>query len=191
MKNLYNEADKNEILNRLENLKVDAVREWGKMNIVQMLAHLNVSIETPLGKNFPKRMFIGRLIGKLMKKKFLNDQPMAKNSPTDKMYIITDISIEDFEKEKQRAKELITLFYNNGKEKCSQHPHSFFGELTPDEWGILQWKHFDHHLRQLGKKKNFKREKFSLLICILEKLKHYNYVDGTKGQRTNGATHCF
>ena len=31
MKNLYNEADKNEILNRLENLKVDAVREWGKM----------------------------------------------------------------------------------------------------------------------------------------------------------------
>jgi len=25
MKNLYNEADKNEILNRLENLKVDAV----------------------------------------------------------------------------------------------------------------------------------------------------------------------
>jgi len=124
MKNLYNEADKNEILNRLENLKVDAVREWGKMNIVQMLAHLNVSIETPLGKNFPKRMFIGRLIGKLMKK--------------------------DFEKEKQRAKELITLFYNNGREKCSQHPHSFFGELTPDEWGILQWKHFDHHLRQFG-----------------------------------------
>ena len=31
MKNLYNEADKNEILNRLENLKVDAVRQWGKM----------------------------------------------------------------------------------------------------------------------------------------------------------------
>ena len=47
MKNLYNEADKNEILNRLENLKVDAARQWGKMNIVQMLAHLNVSLETP------------------------------------------------------------------------------------------------------------------------------------------------
>ena len=150
MKNLYNEADKNEILNRLDNLKVDAVRQWGKMNIVQMLAHLNVSLETPLGKNFPKRAFIGRLIGKLVKKKFINDQPMPKNSPTDKMYVITDISMKDFEKEKQRAKELITLFYNNGREKCSQHPHSFFGKLTPDEWGILQWKHFDHHLRQFG-----------------------------------------
>ena len=91
MKNLYNEADKNEILNRLENLKVDAVRQWGKMNIVQMLAHLNVSLETPLGKNFPKRAFIGRLIGKLVKKRFINDQPMPKNSPTDKMYVITDI----------------------------------------------------------------------------------------------------
>ena len=88
--------------------------------------------------------------GKLVKKKFINDQPMPKNSPTDKMYVITNISMEDFEKEKQRAKELITLFYNNGREKCSQHPHSFFGKLTPDEWGILQWKHFDHHLRQFG-----------------------------------------
>ena len=62
MKNLYNEADKNEILNRLENLKVDAVRQWGKMNIVQILAHLNVSLETPLGKNFPKRAFISVMI---------------------------------------------------------------------------------------------------------------------------------
>ena len=110
MKNLYNEVDKNEILHRLENLKVDAERQWGKMNIVQMLAHLNASIETPLGKNFPKRMFIGRIIGKLMKKKFLNDQPMAKNAPTDKMYVVTDISIDDFDKEKQKTKELITLF---------------------------------------------------------------------------------
>ena len=31
MKNLYNEADKNEILNRLEDLKVDTERQWGKM----------------------------------------------------------------------------------------------------------------------------------------------------------------
>ena len=30
MKNLYNEVDKNEILHRLENLKVDAERQWGK-----------------------------------------------------------------------------------------------------------------------------------------------------------------
>ena len=109
MKNLYNEVDKNEILHRLENLKVDAERQWGKMNIVQMLAHLNASIETPLGKNFPKRMFIGRIIGKLMKKKFLNDQPMAKNAPTDKMYVVTNISIDDFDKEKQKTKELITF----------------------------------------------------------------------------------
>ena len=115
MKNLYNEVDKNEILHRLENLKVDAERQWGKMNIVQMLAHLNASIETPLGKNFPKRMFIGRIIGKLMKKKFLNDQPMAKNAPTDKMYVVTNISIDDFDKEKQKTNVALThiLFLGN------------------------------------------------------------------------------
>lgn len=26
----------------------------------------------------------------------------------------------------------------------------FFGNLTPEEWAIVQWKHFDHHLRQFG-----------------------------------------
>jgi Protein of unknown function (DUF1569) len=32
----------------------------------------------------------------------------------------------------------------------TQHPHPFFGELTPEEWDILQSKHLDHHLRQFG-----------------------------------------
>lgn len=26
----------------------------------------------------------------------------------------------------------------------------FFGKLSPDEWGILRWKHLDHHLQQFG-----------------------------------------
>ena len=110
MKNLYNEADKNEILNRLENLKVDAVRQWGKMNIVQMLAHLNVSLETPLGKNFPKRAFIGRLIGKLVKKS-LSTTSLCPKIPLLIRCMSSQTSLwRILRKKSNELKELITLF---------------------------------------------------------------------------------
>jgi hypothetical protein len=148
MNNLYNKIDTASILSRLEKLQPTAERLWGKMDIGQMLAHLIASLETPLGLNFPPRMFIGKLIGGFMKKSFFNEKPMSKNSPTDKNYIFTDTRV--FENEKSKAIQLLNTFHESGPSKCSKHPHSFFGELTPDEWAILQWKHFDHHLRQFG-----------------------------------------
>ncbi|WP_127845989.1 DUF1569 domain-containing protein [Psychroflexus aestuariivivens] len=148
MKSLYNQKDFEGILNRLNDLKPDADRKWGKMNIAQMLAHLNTALETALGLNFPKRIFIGRIIGKYMKKKFFDEKPMAKNLPTVKEYTFTDF--KDFEKEKLKTIELVKQFYKKGPKECTTHPHSFFGNLTPEEWAILQWKHFDHHLRQFS-----------------------------------------
>lgn len=148
MNNLYNQSDVNGILERLEKLTPDAERKWGKMNIGQMLAHVNVSLETAIGLNFPKRMFIGKIIGGFLKNKFLNEKPMDKNSPTDKNYVFTDT--REFEKEKNKAIELVKTFHQNGPSKCTTHPHSFFGKFSPEEWAILQWKHFDHHLRQFN-----------------------------------------
>lgn len=148
MNNLYNQEDVNGILKRLENLQLNSKRQWGKMDIAQMLAHLNISLETAMGLNFPKRMFIGRIIGKLVKKKFLNEKPMDKNSPTDKSYVFTDE--KEFEKEKTKALQNVKAFFENGPKKCTKHPHSFFGHLTSEEWAVLQWKHFDHHLRQFS-----------------------------------------
>lgn len=119
------------------------------MSVAQMLAHCNVSLETAMGLNFPKRKFIGRIFGKLLKMKFLDANPMVKNSITEDYYVNAN-DVYDFEKEKTKSIELIMTFYNNGPEKCTKHPHSYFGKLKPDEWAMLKWKHFDHHLRQFG-----------------------------------------
>ncbi len=147
MNNLYNPSDVKEIIHRLEKLTINAKRQWGTMTVDQMLAHCNISLETAMGLNFPKRKLIGRIFGKLIKRKFLDKKPMVKNSITEDMYITSNNSLE-FEKEKNRAIELITTFYENGPEKCTTHPHSYFGRLSPDEWSVLKWKHYDHHLRQ-------------------------------------------
>jgi hypothetical protein len=45
---------------------------------------------------------------------------------------------------------MVKSFYDNGPEKCTKHPHPYFGKLSPEEWAILKWKHYDHHLRQFG-----------------------------------------
>lgn len=113
-----------------------------------MLAHCTVSLETAMGRNFPQRVFIGRILGPFLKAGIVSEKPMPKNAPTDKSYIVTDD--RDFEKEKTKVIELIKTFSTGGPAKCTTHPQAFFGRMTPEEYAIMQWKHFDHHLRQFG-----------------------------------------
>ncbi|TDQ10120.1 DUF1569 domain-containing protein [Pedobacter metabolipauper] len=149
MNNLFNQSDTAGILVRIEKLSPNAQRQWGKMNVNQMLAHCNASLETAMGLSFSKRLgFVGRLFGKLLKPAFFGEKPFPKNSATDQSYIIKDNP--DFEKEKAKVIEQITIFSDGGPAKCATTPHAFFGELTPEQWAIMQWKHFDHHLRQFG-----------------------------------------
>ncbi|OYU96626.1 MAG: hypothetical protein CFE21_08665 [Bacteroidetes bacterium B1(2017)] len=148
MKNLFNQTDVSEILARLDSLSPSLQNQWGKMNVGQMLAHLNAALETAMGLNAPKRLFIGRILGPLVKPTYLSEKPFGRNSPTDKFYLFTDA--REFEKEKAKTIKLVKQFQEGGADKCTTSPHSFFGKLTPNEWAISQWKHFDHHLRQFN-----------------------------------------
>ncbi|MBS1756940.1 MAG: DUF1569 domain-containing protein [Bacteroidetes bacterium] len=148
MNNLFNKSDVSEILARIDKLTPTSQAQWGKMNVGQMLAHLNTALETALGLNSPKRLFIGRILGPFVKANYLSEKPLSKNAPTDKFYIYTDN--RDFEHEKIKCIDLVKQFFDGGASKCTTNPHSFFGNLTPDEWALSQWKHFDHHLRQFG-----------------------------------------
>jgi hypothetical protein len=120
------------------------------MNVAQMLAHCNISMETAMGKNFIKRVFIGRIIGTLMRPKVLGKKPFGKNSPTDKSYIFIGNNSLNFEEEKSKLKQQVQEFFQGGSSKCTTHPHPFFGKFTPEQWAVFQWKHLDHHLRQFG-----------------------------------------
>jgi hypothetical protein len=149
MNNLFNPSDTSEILTRLAKLQPDAQRHWGKMQVNQMLAHCNSSLETAMGLNQPKELnFVLRFIGKMLKGKFFGQKPFMKNSQTDESYMIT--GNPDFEITKRQVISQIQNFSAGGPAKCSTRPHVFFGRLTPEEWAIMQWKHFDHHLRQFG-----------------------------------------
>ena len=150
IKTLYTGSDVSEILQRIDKLTSHSQKSWGKMNAVQMLAHCNLSMETALGKNSIKRLFIGRIIGSMLKSSVLSEKPFGRNSPTDKSYIFAGRDDINFEEEKTKLKQQVSEFSQGGSSRCTTHPHPFFGKFTPEQWAIFQWKHLDHHLRQFG-----------------------------------------
>jgi hypothetical protein len=149
MKNLYEAARVEEVKQRLAQLRGDSARLWGKMNPAQALAHCAAAMEMAVGDTVPPRMFVGRIIGRIVKPLVLkDDEPLKKNTPTAKNLVVRDE--RDFGKERARLSGLIDRFAAAGPQGCTTHPHTFFGPLTPGEWAGLMYKHLDHHLRQFG-----------------------------------------
>jgi hypothetical protein len=149
MKNLFEAATREEVQARLASLQPDSERVWGSMTAAQALAHCSAGMQMAAGDVRPPRMFVGRIIGAMVKSKALgNDEPMRRNSPTVKELVVKDN--RNFGVERERLSGLIERFATGGPEGCTEHPHAFFGKLTPAEWAELTYKHLDHHLRQFG-----------------------------------------
>ncbi|GIN09160.1 hypothetical protein J1TS1_33050 [Shouchella clausii] len=146
MKNIFNQADTTEILNRIDKLSPNSRPQWGKMDVAQMLAHCSSFHDIAMGETFPPRGWLGILIGTFVKPIFYNDKPLAHNMSTIPTIMI--VEEKEFETEKGKLKQKIRTFQNNGPEKCTSHPHPFFGKLTPEQWGKGLYKHLDHHLNQ-------------------------------------------
>ncbi|WP_445429236.1 DUF1569 domain-containing protein [Bacillus atrophaeus] len=146
MKNIFNQLHLEEILNRMDKLSPISKPRWGKMDVAQMLAHCSSFQDIAMGLSFPARGWLGILIGNFVKPIFYNDKPLAQNMST-----IPDILIVDEKEfEKDILKQKIITFQSNGPEKCTTHPHPFFGKLTSEQWGKGIYKHLDHHLKQFG-----------------------------------------
>ena len=149
MKNLFEPATVEEVQQRLAQLRPDSERLWGKMNAAQMVAHCSGGMEWAVGDKKPPRMFVGRILGVIVKPMALkDDEPMRRNSPTSKDLVVDDD--RNLEVERLRLRGLVERFALAGPKGCTTHPHSFFGRLTPEEWAVLMYKHLDHHLRQFG-----------------------------------------
>lgn len=148
MKNLLERETTDEVTSRLDKLQPATERQWGKMDVAQMMAHCSKTLDMANGRLNPPRIFIGRIIGPFFRSMLTNDKPFSKNGPTDKQLIVADS--RDFVREKEQLKAKVREFCEGGEAKCTRHPHPFFGPCTPEEWSRGMYKHLDHHLRQFG-----------------------------------------
>ena len=146
IKNLFDAAVKQEIVTRINTLTPQSQRQWGKMDIAQMLAHVQMPMDVALGTSSVKGNWLMKLILPLFKKVLYDEKPWKQGLPTDKTFVMTGQS-KDFETEKNSLLDKVNRF---SEATMINEKHPVFGKLTKEQWSKATWKHLDHHLKQFG-----------------------------------------
>lgn len=139
---------RNDVTSRIGKLSRSSTPLWGKMNVYEMIKHCSLWDEMVLhNKKYP-RVWIGRLLGRVILKNALKDQPMPKNAPTIPPLIV-HMDADEIELQKEHWIKLLEC-YETFSEPVPPFVHPFFGVMTKEQIGIQAYKHADHHLRQFG-----------------------------------------
>ncbi|MCB9879073.1 MAG: DUF1569 domain-containing protein [Planctomycetes bacterium] len=145
---LFDAAGRAAMLARLDALRPESARQWGKMDAAQMLAHCQRPLQVALGELPLKRGLLGLLFGRMAKKMLLASRPWKQGMATAPEFVVADA--RDFAREHAALRALVVRFGEGGPAALTKRPHPFFGPLTDAEWQALQWRHLDHHLQQFG-----------------------------------------
>jgi uncharacterized protein DUF1569 len=134
------------IQQRLRELRPDAQRRWGKMTVAQMLKHVNVVMESALGKISvpPEKPPLPRPIMKFI----VINIPWPKGAPTIKPFVVTEENC-DFEAERVRCLRLIDELASKNLES-EWPPSPMLGQMSGRDVTRLHAKHLNHHLTQFG-----------------------------------------
>jgi hypothetical protein len=147
MGSILDENNRAEICSRLGSLSVSSKRVWGSMDVVEMLQHLRLSACMALGQlpvaSANKRIF--QLFP--LKHLILYVFPFPKGAPT--ATELKPVVAESFEEERAALLELLDRMAV-GIPEGGPPAHPLFGPLTWKEWGVVTYKHTDHHLKQFG-----------------------------------------
>jgi hypothetical protein len=147
MGSILNKTDRAAIVNRMRALSTSSTRRWGTMDVTGMLKHLHLSTLMALGEmdvpSANKRAFHMFPLKHLL----LYVVPFPKGAPTAPKLKPADAA--SLEEERAALLELIERL-GTGPSEGAGPAHPLFGPLTWREWGVVTYKHADHHLKQFG-----------------------------------------
>jgi len=145
MNSIFEEQTYQEVLQRIETLTENSKRHWGKMTVGQMVWHCQFPFKIAIkNQDQGKGTLFGRLF---IKHSLYSDKPFRKGLPTAPNLKAKED--KDLATEKEILKNLVHDFYAL-KTRKNWNPHPIFGTLTHEQWGKMQFKHLDHHLKQFG-----------------------------------------
>lgn len=147
MRSILNETDRAALLSRMHSLTASSTARWGKMDVVSMLRHLHLSMRMATGdlavasvNKRPFQMFP-------LKHLLLYVVPFPKGAPTAKELYPDEASA--FDEERATVVRLLEQI-GAGPQDGTGPSHPLFGALSRREWGVVTYKHVDHHLKQFG-----------------------------------------
>jgi hypothetical protein len=151
MKTLARPHDKIEILRRLQQVRPDSVRRWGRMSAHEMVCHLCDSSRMALGQK-PVSPATGPLQRTLLKW-------IALYAPTPwppGVFTRPEIDQEcggtkpaHFPADVYELESLVELMTAEPS-RMHGHVHPIFGGMSRAAWLRWAYLHMDHHLRQFG-----------------------------------------
>ena len=149
MKNVFDKAVANQLVERVNNLNSSTQALWGKMNVGQVMAHCCVTYEYVYETNHKKAKGLKRFLLKaLIKNGVVGDKPYGKNLRTAPDFLMREE--KDFEVERKRLIDFIFKTQELGEDYFDGKESHSFGTLTKKEWNSMFFKHLDHHLKQFG-----------------------------------------
>lgn len=142
---MFDPAVKQDIIDRINKLTAESQHKWGKMDVSQMLSHVQLPINCAYGTHKVKGSFLLNLVGPFFKSILYNNKPYKQGLPTDPSYVVVDT--KNFETEKQKLLDLVDKF---SPDTVVLENHPVWGKFTKENWSKATWKHLDHHLKQFG-----------------------------------------
>jgi hypothetical protein len=147
MPSFWDPAVRDDLCRRVERLTPDSRAQWGKFDAAGMLAHLNDAMRMTMGElSIPPRKMLLRYTP--IKQLVIYVLPFPKSAPTAPQLLVrcaqADLAMEraEFRTLAERAA---------AKASTDAWPeHPAFGKLSHKDWGVLAYRHTDHHLRQFG-----------------------------------------
>jgi len=150
MQNLFNQQDKENLIERLSKLTPNHLPKWGKMNVHQAVVHMTDPLRCALGIR-PVSVHSGVLSVWPINKLISQYLPWIKGAPTAPEFTqgVKGSQLIEFEKDKEEL--ILTIHRFSQEQNTKPFPfHPVFGKLKNTEWARVMWRHINHHLTQFG-----------------------------------------
>lgn len=146
MKTMWQPEARKELLARVGNLQPTAPAQWGKMDCSRMLAHVTDGLRMATGELpvAPKNMLI-RFTP--LKQLIIHWLPFPKGAPTAPELL--ERVPGEWEREVAEFQQALQQF-TACEQKTDWPAHPAFGGLSVKDWGVLVYRHIDHHFKQFG-----------------------------------------
>jgi len=147
MGTFWNAEDRAAILARIDKLTPEAQRRWGKMNVGQMVAHLSDQMRVTLGE-IPVTPVPGLGRTALVRNIVIYWLPWPKGRiQGPKEGFLTKPA--EWDADMAGLRNLVDRFAESDPNQAwPEHP--LLGPMTGKDWGVMCYKHFNHHLTQFG-----------------------------------------
>ena len=146
MKSIWQDESRRELHDRVARLSLESRPEWGRFTAPKMVCHLAESLKMAMG-DLPVTPKRSPIRFPPLKQLIVYVAPFPKGVPTAPELLAREP--RDWTNDVADVQMLLELAAAcRTTDTWPEHPA--FGKLSKRAWGVLIYRHTDHHLRQFG-----------------------------------------